>query len=568
MSDQRIFISHSSKDDAFVKKLREALENCGLRTWVDSRELVAGNKLAPEIEQAIENARQVIAVLSPETINSRWVRKEIRKALEVQQRNVEGFKVIPLLLPGIQSSALEHWFDEEPVAIPIQLRPGDLSEMLPEILAALGERLPADHQAQHVITPQPIEDLLLKLSDIKIDTEDGKRRVVATATLVYEPADRAVRPVESKRFVFKAPFGLIETEEIRWYLERYYLWPTGVFRERAARIEQHLPQWGKALYDAALSSSTAQEILSAWQQSASHAERRFSIFVDSDLPEGSKQEDQSAARVAASDLLSLPWELLHDGRSYLFQGKHSVRIRHRLPNRHVQPAFTTDLPIRVLLVSPRPEDEYTGYFDHRSSALPLVEAVEDLGELVELTVLTPPTFPALREALKRAADVGQPFDVVHFDGHGVYDRKLGLGGLCFEDPQDFNKPQQRRMSFVDAQEMAVIMRDYRIPLVFLDACQTAKIENDPTASVAARLLEEGVSSVAAMSHSVLVPTAERFVRAFYGELARGARVGAAMLAGQQALYDDTYRLKIMGAATCIFKTGSCRCCTRSSTIRS
>jgi hypothetical protein len=65
--------------------------------------------------------------------------------------------------------------------------------------------------------------------------------------------------------------------------------------------------------------------------------------------------------------------------------------------------------------------------------------------------------------------------------------------------------------------------------------------------VATKLLEEGVTSVVAMSHSVLVETARRFVQAFYATLAEGARVGQAMLAGQQALYDDPYRGKIMGA---------------------
>lgn len=548
MSTQPVFISHATKDDAFVKELREALEAQRVKTWVDSRELVAGNKLAPEIEQAIETARQFIVVLSPNTINSPWVRKEIRKALQVeQQRKAEGYRVIPLLLPGIQTRALGNWFEDEPVALSIQLRPGDLSEMLPEILAALGERLPTDHKPQRVVTPQPIEDLLLKLSDIKIAVEGGARRVVATATLAYEPADPSVREVESKRFIFTAPFGLIETEEIRWYLERYHQWPVGVFRERAQRVEAQLPQWGSALYNAALSAATAQEILAAWKQAVTRGEGRFSVFVDADPPEGMKPEDEQAARVAASALLALPWELLYDGRSYLFQGRHAVRVRRRLPNRRVQSAFTTELPIRVLLVSPRPEDARTGYFDHRSSALPLVEAFESLGELVELEVLTPPTFGALRERLKQAADANNPFDVVHFDGHGVYDPEHGLGGLCFENPRDVQKIVQRAMAFVDAKDLAAEMRNYRIPLVFLDACQTAKVEDDPTASVATRLLEEGVTSVVAMSHSVLVATARRFVGAFYEALAHGARIGSAMLAGQQALHGDSYRLKIMGA---------------------
>src|SRR5438552_1851480 len=81
-----IFISHASADDVFVKELREALEGCGLTVWADSRELIGGDQLAPEIAKAITTARHVLVVLSSHAINSRWVRKEIEQALEHQSR--------------------------------------------------------------------------------------------------------------------------------------------------------------------------------------------------------------------------------------------------------------------------------------------------------------------------------------------------------------------------------------------------------------------------------------------------------------------------------------------------
>jgi len=548
MSNGPVFISHATSDDAFVRELRLVLEGLHIPVWVDCRNLRGGNALAPEIAQAIEQARQVIVILSPRTINSPWVRREIRQALQVQKsRQADGYRVIPLLLPGVEPAALEAWFEEEPVGVSVQLTTTGLSEALPAILTALGERLPDDPQPVQEVAAQPVEDLLLELRDPHIQTLEGKRRVAATATLVYDPADPAARRVESRRFTFTAPLGPIEADELRWYLESYYLWPTGVFKERAERIEAQLPQWGQDLYRAVVNTQQAQEALYAWQHAAAGAERRFSVLVDSDLPDGSSPEAQAAAKEAATGLLALPWELLHDGRSYLFQGQHAVRVRRRLPNRYVQPYAVTDLPIRILLVSPRPENAHTAYIDHRVSALPLVEAVESLGKLATLTVLTPPTFPALQQVLQRAAAAQQPFDVVHFDGHGVYDRRHGLGGLCFEDPRDIQKLHERDMAFVDAREMASVVREHRIPLVFLEACQSAQAETDPTASVAAKLLEEGVTSVVAMSHSVLVETARRFVQAFYAALAEGVRVGQAMLAGQQALYGDPYRGKIMGA---------------------
>jgi tetratricopeptide (TPR) repeat protein len=278
MSNTHIFISHTSKDDGFVKELREALENYGLIIWADSRNLRGGAKLAPEIEEAIENARQFIVVISPNTINSPWVRKEIQKALEIERtRKDEGYHVIPLLLPGVEPSALLLWFDEEPVGVRVEIKAGGLSEALPQILTALGERLPTDRQPIKDVTSQPVEELILRLDDLKIEMKDGKRRAQAVGQLIYEPADKSARAVESKRFVFTAPLGVIEAEELRWYLEEYFVWPIGVFKERAERIEMQLPGWGQDLYQAALATPIAQEALTVWQQAGTNGERRFSV---------------------------------------------------------------------------------------------------------------------------------------------------------------------------------------------------------------------------------------------------------------------------------------------------
>src|SRR5262249_31985535 len=54
----------------------------------------------------------------------------------------------------------------------------------------------------------------------------------------------------------------------------------------------------------------------------------------------------------------------------------------------------------------------------------------------------------------------------------------------------------------------------------------------------------GVASVVAMSHAVLVETARRFVAAFYEALAKGARIGAAMVRAQHALKDARARGEI------------------------
>lgn len=548
---QHVFISSAPPHFDLVARLRARLHQHGVAVWQAAAQVAGGDIALREVQQAIASARSVLVVLGPETANHSHVRREVRQAVEIAERCPDdGYRVIPLLLPGLEAAALELWFDRPPAPIVIPPGVAGLDDALPAILAALGLSLPEPSSPDEPSPTLPVEELVLILRDPAITYTDGKRILSARAELIFEPAQSASPKLESRRYRVQAPLGPIEADELRWYLEEYYRWPFGLFAERGQRIEAQLPEWGRMLYDMALAPVAAREALVAWQQAGEHGARRFSVHVDQDVPEGTPESDAVKTREAAAAWLSLPWELLHDGRGYLFQGAQPVRVRRRLPNRDRQPLRTTALPIRVLLLSPRPEQtqdgQPIGFIDPRASAKPLVEAVESLGELIELTRLQPPTLAALNQALLDAHRRGKPYDVVHFDGHGAWSKQAGLGGLYFELADDAQRAEGRRADFVDAEKLAGIFRQQRVPLVFLEACQTAQASDDPTASVAARLLQAGTPSVVAMSHSVLVETARRFVQAFYRSLAAGERVGEAMLAGQRALHDDASRGVIPG----------------------
>ncbi|MEA3350148.1 MAG: CHAT domain-containing protein, partial [Chloroflexota bacterium] len=601
MTQEHIFISHTTKDDAIVKKLGETFRLFGELPWIDSRELTGGDRLKSVIEENIRTAQYFLVLISIDALSSEWVQDELTFALKQEKKRDDGFKVISVILPGVKLGILRGFFPEDFLHIFVEDKPTGFSDAMPKIFAALGHQLPEDWKESVEITAEPVEELILKLSDPRIiETEDGARRATATAELEYNPAHppaaggpRGVnRAITSRRYTFTAPLGAVELGEIRWYIEKYYQWPTGVFKIRAEKTEKALSVWGNALFNAALGApaplcppifvhsfsvganggrdsapppnSTApsshlgeagrglegHESFEAWKRATGN--RRFSVQVDGEPIAGTPEAEAALIREAASDLLSLPWEILHDGTGFLSQGANAVRVRRRLPNRKLTVSNPAQLPIRVLLLSPRPEvDEKNnpvGYLDHRSSALPLVQAVENLGEaLVQVDILHPPTFPALKKALKKAHEDQNAYDIVHFDGHGVYDRRVGLGALCFEDPADEQKLGARLLALIHANEIAAELRAYGVPLIYLDACQTAQAINDPKASVAGKLLEEGVGSVVAMSHTVLVETARRFVEPFYEALAAGKRVGSAMLDGQIALYDDAKRGKIMGA---------------------
>lgn len=72
---------------------------------------------------------------------------------------------------------------------------------------------------------------------------------------------------------------------------------------------------------------------------------------------------------------------------------------------------------------------------------------------------------------------------MHFHGHGGYDRQIGLGALCFVDPKDAKKLQERAMETIHTGRGA--LPDYWVPVVFLEACQRAATEERPDALAAA-----------------------------------------------------------------------------------
>jgi hypothetical protein len=450
---EHIFISHSSKNDDVVKRLREILELAGIVTWVDSHEFTGGDRLDETLTEKIKTAKSFMILLSIDSLSSEWVQKELKLAQEVAEEcKDDGYKVISLVMPGVPAGLLKPFFPKEPIHIFLNqgVHGPDLDEKMPDIFAALGKELPNDWKRKAEIKAEPVEELILKLTDPIIEEKDGVRRATATAKLTYHPADNS-RAITSPPYKFTVPLGPVELGEIRWYIEKYYQWPTGVFKNRAEQTEKSLPEWGKALYDAALDSEEAREPLEEWKRKS--GSRRFSVEVDSAFLKGTDEARVVLIREAASDLLSLLWEIMHDDVGFLSQGARGVRVRRRLPNRKQTTTLKAELPIRVLLLSPRPEVDddgnQVGYIDHRNIAKPLVQAVENLGaELVQVDILHPPTFSALKEALDKAIKEDNPYDIVHFDGHGVYDPREGLGALCFEHPRDSRKLGKRLLALV------------------------------------------------------------------------------------------------------------------------
>src|SRR6185436_14632544 len=163
--------------------------------------------------------------------------------------------------------------------------------------------------------------------------QDGIRRASARARLVYEPATPGQPHVHSEQsWRLVAPLGPIEAEELRWYLEKYSIWPSHYFQDRARKVESDIVKWGQKLHKTAMPMEYTANVMQAWAKIATNADRRFSVYLDVALEAGLPEADVKAAKEAATLMLALPWELLHDGKSYLFQGAKPARVRRRLPS--------------------------------------------------------------------------------------------------------------------------------------------------------------------------------------------------------------------------------------------
>jgi hypothetical protein len=214
--------------------------------------------------------------------------------------------------------------------------------------------------------------------------------------------------------------------------------------------------------------------------------------------------------------------------------------------------------VRILLVICRPGGGDDVPF--RSVASRIVKGLSDADrEVFQVDVLRPPTYEQLDKELKLAREKGEPYHIVHFDGHGVYadPKNLGSGGqvvsnlmlkgaatgpcgyLAFEDPN-----RKTRSKFVDGFAIGGLLRDAGVPILILNACQSAFADAKPQpnqdapeaalgeieayGSLAQAVVNPGAAGVVAMRYSVYVVTAAQFVAELYGALARGETLGEAV----------------------------------------
>jgi hypothetical protein len=116
----QVFLSYANADREIAQRIADELRQRGISVWFDAYELQFGDSIAEAIEDAISASDYLIVLLSPNSVNSVWVQKELAAALsrDLSARDITLLPVviadcdIPLFLTSYQYLDLRKDFEE------------------------------------------------------------------------------------------------------------------------------------------------------------------------------------------------------------------------------------------------------------------------------------------------------------------------------------------------------------------------------------------------------------------------------------------------------------------------
>lgn len=349
-------------------------------------------------------------------------------------------------------------------------------------------------------------------------------------------------------------FALTENErnDLRWYLEDYLHNAGDAETSIAAQVEVLMKTRGEELYRNVLQDNDSTRAL--WLSVRDNvADLRVEIAT------------------AVAEAASIPWELMRDPllkSPISLRAKSFVRVQSN-PNIAFLPVPNVEEGrLRILYVACRP-----GGADDVELRAVANRLLRDLGQArsrFDIKALRPPTFEKLEEELNDAKEAGRPYHIVHFDGHGTYqdlsDTELADWAAALQDSADGDEANKRgyllfehdsevKMRPIDGEKLGKLLHDSRVPVLVLNACQSAM--HDATGTLASirsvhdevraigsfsqAVVDQGIPAVLGMRYSVFVVTAAKYIGELYAELAKGRTFGQAASEGRKRLHSDPKR---------------------------
>jgi hypothetical protein len=98
------FICHSAKDGEVVDAIAAALARANVTSWIASNDIEAGASWGEAIIEAINGAKLMLVLVTPNSNSSRQVEKEVERA------DNKGIGIVPVRLQEITPSAALEYF--------------------------------------------------------------------------------------------------------------------------------------------------------------------------------------------------------------------------------------------------------------------------------------------------------------------------------------------------------------------------------------------------------------------------------------------------------------------------
>ncbi|MCW1971040.1 MAG: tetratricopeptide repeat protein [Anaerolineae bacterium] len=341
------------------------------------------------------------------------------------------------------------------------------------------------------------------------------------------------------------PFAGSDKEaNLEWYFEEWLTFPF-TNTVKAGQAAASVREYGDALFRQVFKTNAD-----------AYAEYR-AVLNSGDL------RDSHIEIAGSPEFHALHWEALHDPQQPEPLVMSCTLVRKNLKPLPSKAVMREAESIRVLVITARPfGDRDVGY---RTISRPLINALRDAKLNVEIDLLRPATYRALREQLEQKG-IGH-YHVLHFDTHGALltyeqfkqsrdpnsllflrwgrgdiQRYDGVRGYVFFE-QETNQGGDigNIADGVQADELAKLLQQFQVPMVVLNACQSGKQVGAGESSLGARLMQAGMQNVLAMGYSVTVSAATQCMTELYKQLFAGNDLQHSLRRARVALRGDKFR---------------------------
>jgi hypothetical protein len=127
-----IFISHSSKDDAMARAIRNDLAHRGVECWLDKENLKPGDDWTRALTKALDESRMCLLVISGDAEPKSWVSNEWAM-IQAKAWDRKDLSVVPILLDDAELPT----FTRRWPSLRCKSQPADIRRVCAEVLERL-----------------------------------------------------------------------------------------------------------------------------------------------------------------------------------------------------------------------------------------------------------------------------------------------------------------------------------------------------------------------------------------------------------------------------------------------